>query len=315
MPNSLVSVIIPVYNAEKFIIETLDSVFAQTYRPIEIIVVDDGSTDKTAKILKGCQTDKINESSGINLTCMYQQNSGPSKARNTGIKTAKGEYIAFLDADDLWTKNKIEKQIELFRENPEIDIVFTDVKITRLKEGKIQQFIMFQEQKLDREFFGHDFIVMRPFEKLLKINFMLTPSVVVRKSCFKGSIFFNEKRRYTEDWELWLKMSLYFDVGYVNEVCVYVKDEGDGLSSNRLEMCLSSMDIMESFIKENETIRLLLKNGPMSKLLKDKYKWTGYYLMANKHYKLARDFYKKSLRETFDLKTIFYYFRTFLKII
>ena len=306
--SPLVSVIIPAYNAEKSITDTLDTVFAQTYRPIETIVVDDGSTDRTAETIEEYQISKTNRTNRTNLTYIHQQNFGPSKARNTGIKAAKGEYIAFLDADDLWTKDKLEKQIKLFKQDPRIDVVFTDAKVTRFKNNKIQENIMFQKNRLNKEFFGHNFIVINPLEKLLKINFMLTPSVVAKKSCFKNSIFFNEKRRYAEDWELWLKMSVYFTFGYVNEVCVHVKDEGDGLSANGSGMILSMIEVLESFIKENFVGNEQLKNKFCVRHLKDTYKWAGYHLILKGNAKLARELYRKSLKESFDLRTLAYYF-------
>ena len=309
--SPLASVIIPTYNAEKFIANALDSVFTQTYRPIEILVVDDGSTDRTAEIVQNYQTsktNKTNETNKTNLIYIHQQNSGPSRARNTGIKAAKGEYIAFLDADDLWTKNKLEKQIKLFKQDPRIDVVFTDAKVTRFKNNKIQENIMFQKNRLNKEFFGHDFIVINPLEKLLKINFMLTPCVVVKKSCFKNSIFFNEKRRYVEDWELWLKMSVYYTFGYVNEVCVHVKDEGDGLSADASKMVLSMIEVIESFIKENFVSN---ENKIHARYLKDTYKWAGYHFMLKGNTKLARELYRKSMKESFDLRTLAYYLKSF----
>lgn len=119
--NPLISVIIPVYNCEKYINEAINSVLKQNYYPLEIIVVDDGSTDKTQE--------KIKEF-GSQITYIYQKNGGTAKARNNGIKNAKGDYFAFLDADDIWVENKLKMQMEIFAKNPEIDLVF----------GQIQQF-------------------------------------------------------------------------------------------------------------------------------------------------------------------------------
>ncbi|MCG8314450.1 MAG: glycosyltransferase family 2 protein [Pseudomonadales bacterium] len=102
--KGLVSAVIPAYNYAKFVAEAVDSILEQSYSPIEIIVVDDGSTDNTAEVLAG-YGDKINY--------IHQKNGGLSAARNTGIKAAKGEYIAFLDADDIWHPEKIEKQLRL----------------------------------------------------------------------------------------------------------------------------------------------------------------------------------------------------------
>jgi glycosyltransferase involved in cell wall biosynthesis len=321
MSNPLVSVIIPAYNAEKTIADTLDSVLAQTYRPIEIMVVDDGSTDKTAEIIKNYQTSltsKTNKTietneTEIELTYLYQENSGPSKARNTGIKAANGEYIAFLDADDIWTEDKLEKQIQLIEKDQTIDIIFSDARVSKLKNGKIEEFNMFNMHRLDREFFGHDFIVINPLEKLLKINFMLTPAVIIKRFCFRDGSYFNEKRKHAEDWELWLKMSLCFKFGYVDDVLVHVKDEGDGLCSHSMDMLLSRIDVLENFLKENmQAIRSLIPEQSLSHYLKETYKWTGYHFMMQRKNEIARKLFRKSLKEIMDIKTLFYYFRSFL---
>ena len=97
-----VSVVIPTYNSSQFIVETLESVFAQTYKDYEIIVVDDGSTDNTKEVLQPYTS---------RIKYIYKENGGPASARNVGIKSAQGEYIAFLDSDDRWLPEKLEKHI------------------------------------------------------------------------------------------------------------------------------------------------------------------------------------------------------------
>jgi glycosyltransferase involved in cell wall biosynthesis len=309
MSNPLVSVIIPAYNAEKSITDTLDSIFAQTYSSIEILVVDDGSTDKTAETIEEYQTSKADRTDRTNLIYIYQQNFGPSRARNIGIRAAKGEYIAFLDADDLWDRNKLDRQIELFKKESKIDLVFSDVKIARSKQSKIEETIMFQEKRLNKEFFGHKYMVVNPFEKLLQLNFIPTSSVIARKSCFNGDIFFNEERRYAEDWELWLRMSLCFNFAYVDEVCVCKKEKGFGLSADESEMILSMIEVIELFIKKKIVSN---ENKIHARYLKDTYKWAGYHFMLKGNAKLARELYRKSLKESFDLRTVAYYFKTYL---
>ena len=117
--KDLISVIIPVYNGDRFIMETIDSVIGQYYKNIEIIVVDDGSTDKSASIVKSYK----------NLKYIYQSNKGPSSARNTGITLSKGAYIAFLDCDDIWYPEKLSVQEEFLRNNPDIGFVFAHRKM------------------------------------------------------------------------------------------------------------------------------------------------------------------------------------------
>ena len=120
MSTPLVSVIVPAYNAEKFVAETIESVQAQTYTHWELIIVDDGSTDQTADIIK----EYVIKDSRIQYC--YQTNGRQGKARNYAISKAKGTLLAFIDADDLWHPQKLEKQIHIFEEYPQVDLVYTN---------------------------------------------------------------------------------------------------------------------------------------------------------------------------------------------
>ena len=119
--NRLVSVIIPVYNSEKYVTKAINSVLAQAYVPLEVIVIDDGSTDSSAQAIN-C----------FDLPVQYhhQSNSGTGAARNRGVELAQGKVLAFLDADDLWEPNKLARQLQTFDDDPDLDMVF----------GHIQQF-------------------------------------------------------------------------------------------------------------------------------------------------------------------------------
>ncbi len=109
--GELVSVVIPAYNAGRFLAETLESVFAQTHEPLEVIVVDDGSTDATADIARRFPVNLLSGSNG-----------GRSVARNRGVEASAGQLIAFCDADDVWLPTRVERQVELLGENPDVDI-------------------------------------------------------------------------------------------------------------------------------------------------------------------------------------------------
>ncbi len=113
MARPLVSCIVPVLNGEEFLAEALDSIFGQTYQPVEVIVVDDGSSDGTADLAR---------SYGDRLTYVYQDNGGEQIARNHGLSVARGEFIAFLDADDLWERDKLSRQMACFEATPELEI-------------------------------------------------------------------------------------------------------------------------------------------------------------------------------------------------
>jgi len=113
-----ISVIIPVYNAEKYLTEAIESVLAQKTRPLEVIVVDDGSTDSSPDVA---------ERFGPPVKCLRKENAGAPSARNAGIEITQGDFFAFLDADDYWAENKLELQLKAFDENPTADLIFGHV--------------------------------------------------------------------------------------------------------------------------------------------------------------------------------------------
>jgi glycosyltransferase involved in cell wall biosynthesis len=117
--NPLISVIIPVYNGELYLAEAIESVLAQTYQPVELILIDDGSTDRTAEIARSFEPP---------LRYAYQPNSGVCAARNHGIRLAKGEFLAFLDADDLWVKEKLELQMGVLQQDEQVEAVYAHAR-------------------------------------------------------------------------------------------------------------------------------------------------------------------------------------------
>ena len=200
--SPLVSVIIPSYNAEQFIGQAIESVMAQTYPSYEMIVVDDGSTDKTKEILK--------EFDG-QIRCVHQENRGPSAARNAGIEIAQGTYICFLDADDLWTPDKLEAQVEFLERHPDIALVFSDHQ--DFKSGNVDPRSYLDAKK---ETFGEVLVTEKPlqeaFLKLIQENFISTPTVMVRKRCLEKTGLFDENLWSVEDRDLWLRMAAHFQL-------------------------------------------------------------------------------------------------------
>src|SRR5690242_13247080 len=124
----LVSVIIPTYNGTAFLRETIDSALAQTYPAVEVIVVDDGSTDDTAAVIAEY---------GDRIKGIAQANSGTSAARNTGIRASSGDYIAFLDHDDLWAPIKLARQMRVLRDHPELGMVYAGIRFFNHYTGQV----------------------------------------------------------------------------------------------------------------------------------------------------------------------------------
>ena len=198
--SPLVSVIIPTFNSGKFIAHAVQSVLAQTYRQLEIIVIDDGSTDATKDVLR--------EFNGHIRYC-YQENRGPSAARNAGIKIARGDYICFLDADDIWMPNKLEVQLAFMEQYDDISLVFSDTEEVDPDKG-------LHRSVLARTVLRNDIVSQIPiqdaFKKLLITNFIPTSMVMVRKQCFVKAGLFNESLRVVEDRDMWLRIAVFFKI-------------------------------------------------------------------------------------------------------
>ncbi len=121
--EDLVSIIIPCHNQERYLPACLESVVNQEYRPLEVIIIDDGSTDRTSRIMNGFQSAQMK---GIKVKCLYQTKQGAQHARNKGCRQAKGEYIQFFDSDDILCHAKLIEQVTVFKNNSEIDVVYGD---------------------------------------------------------------------------------------------------------------------------------------------------------------------------------------------
>lgn len=212
--KGLVSVITPVYNAEKVIKKTLESVFAQTYKNIEIVLVDDCSKDDSAAIIK-----ELQETHAEIVYYLQPSNMGAGAARNKALELAKGQYVAFLDADDLWKPEKIEKQIsQLLEKNGSFS--FTAIEMIDGDDNIIKH-----KRKVKEEI---DY-------KFLLSNTMIPTSGVLVDRCVKGD-FRMHLRRGGQDYSTWLQLLRDGTKAYgINEALVGYRIDGESLSSNKLK--------------------------------------------------------------------------------
>lgn len=190
MNDKLVSVIIPTYNRGSFIKETINSVLNQTYQNFEILVIDDGSTDNTKEIVHSFNDQRIQY--------IHQKHSGfPAVARNTGMKIAKGEYIAFLDSDDLWFPQKLEKQMKLFEIYPGKLLISTNGIIFPVKP-----YIRFLDFKRDK---------IISLNELLRKNIIINSSVLMKRSIINEIGFLDENSalKSGQDYDYWLRLLKY----------------------------------------------------------------------------------------------------------
>jgi glycosyltransferase involved in cell wall biosynthesis len=209
--NPLVSVIMPVYNGEKYIEQSIISVINQSYINWELIIIDDGSTDNT-KI-------KVNALRLVDkrIKYYYQKNCGQAKARNLGVHFSVGDYLAFLDSDDLWYPNKLKITIEAFLNNPEIHLVYTGFDY--IDESNIL---------LDRCFIHPD--IYNIHNSLLKFDFIGTLTVIIKKTIFLEVNGFDEKLYGTEDWDLWIRVSSNYNIKYIDLILSSYRENPNGSS-------------------------------------------------------------------------------------
>lgn len=214
MTNPAISVVIPAYNCAGYIAETLESVFDQDHEDLEIIVVDDGSTDGTSTVLAG-YADRIR--------IERQENQGVSAARNRAIELARGDWIAFLDADDIWHPEKLDTQLEVARLFPEAGLVFTDFRMVDDRNGCLTihgaraYYGVFDRHGLSWKdiFDQHGYLGSGVpvfwgacFDSLFLGNFIKTSTVLVRRMALIQAGHFNRTLSTEEDYDLWLRLGL-----------------------------------------------------------------------------------------------------------
>lgn len=229
--------IVSTYNRSRFVREALDSVLRQSFKDLEVIVVDDGSSDNTPALLKAYSA---------LIYYVYQKNRGRSAARNTGIRFARGEYLAFLDDDDLWLPGKLERQVGFLEAHSEIALAHTFTELmdengrTLEKEAGKHLRSYLQAARL-----GYT------YEGMSRMCVMYTSSVMLRKSCLDRVGLFDPGIEAFEDWDIYLRLALKYNIGTIPEPLVRIRvhpqhsTQGE-FTRGRLKVALKHLNILES---------------------------------------------------------------------
>ena len=246
--NEIISVIIPTYNREKLIKRSIESVLNQTYQDIEIIIVDDASTDNTKK-----EIDKIND----NRIKYYKlkKNQGACHARNYGIKKASGKYIAFQDSDDVFEKEKLEKQLSNLKKNNS-DLDFCKISINC---DDIQ--VIVPSEKQEKQIYNNKIL-----DELCNGNFISTQAILVKKDCIKKYLF-DEKMPRLQDFDLLFRMTPHIKISYTNEILVNLYTQNDSIGKSDEKLKNAIILILKKKYKLNADqkdtlINWLLNNNP-----------------------------------------------------
>ena len=230
--HPLVSIIVPTYNRASFLSECIDSVLAQSYPNWELIIVDDGSTDQSKSIIESYLTDE-------RIRYHYQENQGQSVARSVAIDQACGEYIAFLDSDNMWLPNRLAMGLKAFDQDSSIGVSYGDI-ITINEQG----------DELSKENMTRH--SGRIVDRLLMDNFVSMNTTLTKKTAIDQVGGMNRNIKRADDYDLWLRLSGQFKFKYIPEFMAYYRVMENQISSNKDGRFQSNEKIIKDFL-ENHT--------------------------------------------------------------
>jgi glycosyltransferase involved in cell wall biosynthesis len=264
-----VSVVIPTYNRAHLISETVQNVLAQNFRDYEVIVVDDGSTDNTKDVLRPF---------GNKIKYIYKKNAGLAAARNTGIEHSTGEYIAFIDDDDLWYPNKLDVQVGILDKNLQLGFVCSQADVINAQSGEVMY-------TLKKGWFNKE-----NFESLYNENFIPVLTVMMRRSCYEKLGGFDENQITGEDYDYWLRLSKIYPFHFIDMPLAKWRMTPKSMSKNIEKMFEGNWRALnkEETIKDMSRLRVMIRQGTFC------LEYAGKYL-EEKHYSKAAKMYFKSL--------------------
>jgi glycosyltransferase involved in cell wall biosynthesis len=280
-PAPHVSVIIPVYNSQRYIRESIESVLHQDYDDYEVIVVDDGSTDNTKATVLAL---------GGPIRYLHQSNQGPAAARNTGIAAARGELICFLDADDLWYPQKLRTHVDFMARNPQIGLVFSDED--EFDEDGVMCPSLLGKSQFHPEITSESGIDAA-FQKLLVENFIPTSMVTVRKECFQTTGVLDVALRASEDRDMWSRIAVHFPIACIPVLLGRKRAVANSVSRD-LETTLRAR--IRLWRKARHLFPDLAPARTVNALLAPTYVHLGYVLLSKDKTREAREAGLKSFR-------------------
>lgn len=295
-PAHTISAIIPAYNSAAFIADAIGSIRAQT-RPVdEIIVVDDGSTDDTAMIIQRL---------GEGVQYLHQANAGPSAARNQGIKAARGDLIAFLDADDQWTRTKIEHQLAVMEQNPAIALVAGDMAEIDSQDNITVASVLNKHSLLACFKDLASKPVPNALALLLKINFIPTGTVLARRTALEEVSGFSAEIRYGEDLELWAKVAAQHPIVCLPEVLMLRRQHGEN-ATQATEPLLHDLIRVMSSLRAWDEKKLRQQGIDPDHLVAEAWSNLGYCHFSSGRLPDARRAFHNSLQEMTTLRALLY---------
>lgn len=296
-----VSVIVPTYNSAEYIKETLLSILNEGYENIEIVVVDDASTDNTAEVVGSLGSGKIR------YFRLSEHHGGPSRARNVGVSASRGEYIALCDSDDIVLHGRIGNAVTMLEKNPDLGLVFSDAikfddNCCRLLGTYLNGYDVFMNQP--KTSVGGDRYMIsssHAYSTLFYENYIITSGVTLPKTVLERVGAFDETLTNGDDRDMWFRITREFPIGFTSTPCLIyqvrhgsISDRGAMLAYNRIKVLRKQLEHELPSELATQVHRLVAMN--LNSI--------GYYHQSHRNKKEARKFYLKSLCEKINLSAI-----------
>lgn len=276
-----ISVIIPAYNMAELTVKAVESVLNQTYENIEIIVVDDGSTDNTRQRLISYAKD---------IKYVYKKNGGACSARNLGISLSTGEYIGFLDCDDTYLPKKVELCVDYLEKHPDFGFVHTAAYYVDRNDTILRTFSHRRSRRIG-------WIA----KKLLPRNYICNSTPLVRRVCFEKTGLFDETIFIPADWDMWLRLAEKYQVGYMNTPLTLYRMSGSYILNNVEKSKQEEKLMLEKAFLRNPQIR----SGFKKRLISDVYlRCAIYYLLIGRFQKAKQELGQAIAKSKTNFKAI-----------
>jgi glycosyltransferase involved in cell wall biosynthesis len=302
-----VSVIIPTYNRRKYVAKAVVSVLGQSFKDLEVIVVDDGSTDDTRQILEPYRS---------KIYYIYQANAGVSAARNKGIQSATGEWLAFLDSDDEWTRDYLSKQIQRVEAPPAVCMQTTDCRFIGL-DGQTSSY--FEMNGTLADFNGQDYLVSQdPFSFVVKHAPWQLGSTLIRRDAINKAGLFNTSLRISEDLDLMARVALQGPFGLIREALVNVYRREETIECLTLQANNHPLQARESDERLYQKLARIETLNPKQRrtliaLMSANRRAMGNLLLKNGKITEARDCYKRAFSMDHSVKSLGRYVLSWLR--
>ncbi len=279
--KDFVSIVIPAYNKADWTIKTVESVLAQTYPQIEIIVVDDGSTDDTPRAM---------ERFAGRIRYVRKANGGACSARNLGIKEGKGEFVGFLDCDDLYLPQKVEESVCFLKQNPLVGMVHTAA-----------YFIDEQDQVTGRYSHPKSRTAGWIAKRLAGGNYICNSTVLLRRECLDKTGLFDESIFSPADWDLWLRVAEQYPIGYIDQPLTQYRVCGNYIFKHVEEAREEELQVLNNFFSRNAQYGVYLKRDAFSAL---HLRYAQCFFIKNNREEMKKEFFNALQVNPWNMKAL-----------